>query len=96
MQEVKWFLALLIIVGWGFACSFYILFRQNQKAEVRLGHLWSAAVTCMCPLRIQASQSPAESHLWQDLQFGGFLPMPMQEYSTIGRAVVHKFQVSIQ
>eukprot|EP00891_Asterochloris_glomerata_P008490 jgi/Astpho2/8490/Aster-x0358 len=50
MQEVKWFLALLIIVGWGFACSFYILFRQNQKAE---------------------------------------------EYSTIGRAVVHKFQMLI-
>lgn len=36
IADVKFFLVLLVITIWGFACSFYILFRQDQKTQVRL------------------------------------------------------------
>lgn len=34
IQDVKWFLFLLVLTVWGFTCSFYILFRQDQQYEV--------------------------------------------------------------
>lgn len=34
LQDVKWFLFLLVLTVWGFTCAFYILFRQDQQYEV--------------------------------------------------------------
>ena len=34
IQDVKWFLFLLVLTVWGFTCAFYILFRQDQQYEV--------------------------------------------------------------
>ena len=31
INQVKWFLFLLLLTVWGFACAFYILFRKDQK-----------------------------------------------------------------
>ncbi|KAL3141754.1 hypothetical protein ABBQ32_004434 [Trebouxia sp. C0010 RCD-2024] len=33
IQDVKWFLFLLVLTVWGFTCAFYILFRQDQQYE---------------------------------------------------------------
>ena len=34
IEDVKWFLFLLVLTLWGFACAFYILFRHDQQHEV--------------------------------------------------------------
>ena len=34
INDVKWFLFLLVLTLWGFACAFYILFRHDQQHEV--------------------------------------------------------------
>ena len=34
IQDVKWFLFLLILTVGGFTCAFYILFRKDQQYEV--------------------------------------------------------------
>ncbi len=34
INDVKWFLFLLLLTMWGFCMSFYILFRRDQKKEV--------------------------------------------------------------
>ncbi|KAK9858035.1 hypothetical protein WJX84_009559 [Apatococcus fuscideae] len=33
IEDVKWFLFLLVLTLWGFACAFYILFRHDQQHE---------------------------------------------------------------
>jgi hypothetical protein len=35
INDVKWFLFLLLLTMWGFCMSFYILFRRDQKKEAR-------------------------------------------------------------
>ena len=38
-DQVKWFLFLLLLTVWGFACAFYILFRKDQgQSDVRAPH----------------------------------------------------------
>lgn len=37
INDVKWFLFLLLLTMWGFCMSFYILFRRDQKKEVSIG-----------------------------------------------------------
>ena len=34
INDVKWFLFLLLLTMWGFCMSFYILFRRDQTKEV--------------------------------------------------------------
>ncbi len=34
IEDVKWFLLLLGLTLWGYACAFYILFRHDQQHEV--------------------------------------------------------------
>ena len=45
IQDVKWFLFLLVLTVWGFTCAFYILFRQDQQYEVCL---WPGTPACCC------------------------------------------------
>lgn len=50
INDVKWFLFLLLLTMWGFCMSFYILFRRDQKKEARLScslHLHDALSTCI-------------------------------------------------
>ena len=45
LQDVKWFLFLLVLTVWGFTCAFYILFRQDQQYEV--GQLVHTCITVL-------------------------------------------------
>ena len=47
IQDVKWFLFLLVLTVWGFTCAFYILFRQDQQYEVWLRPAAPAGKMCV-------------------------------------------------
>ena len=48
INQVKWFLFLLLLTVWGFACAFYILFRKDQK---------QSDVSCPCRLPVMRSRA---------------------------------------
>ena len=37
--DIRFFLFLLLLTVWGFACAFYILFRNDQSKHVRMPRL---------------------------------------------------------
>lgn len=49
IQDVKWFLFLLVLTVWGFTCAFYILFRQDQQYEVCFSWHVTSAVSLVQP-----------------------------------------------
>jgi len=44
INDVKWFLALLLLTLWGFSCSFYILFRKDQQKQ-EFSTIWRSLST---------------------------------------------------
>jgi hypothetical protein len=42
INDVKWFLFLLLLTMWGFCMAFYILFRRDQKKVVRCAVFFSS------------------------------------------------------
>ncbi len=51
--DIRFFLFLLLLTVWGFACAFYILFRRDQSKHVRPQA--SRAHSCSAPCRDIAS-----------------------------------------
>ena len=48
INQVKWFLFLLLLTVWGFACAFYILFRKDQKQSDVSPAAGCRPLTCPC------------------------------------------------
>lgn len=51
IQDVKWFLFLLVLTVWGFTCAFYILFRKDQQYEV-VAFLFTLVFTTLVALAL--------------------------------------------
>lgn len=99
LHDVKWYLAFLGLLVFGFATSFHILFRRDQKKhEVRAPPpgTCSGAVCWLCPTQparvhtcplCPVTPSCAWAPPWRD-PCRPALPCPAQEFSNIGKSLV--------
>ena len=47
--DIRFFLFLLLLTVWGFACAFFILFRNDQSKHVRMPRLPRGTCRSDCP-----------------------------------------------